>query len=109
MAEIFNFLNSEKREERKGIKVCKIKYPKPHISYRGLDIYYRIYGTNKKSRVTHMSQTFPMKKESLKPLHIPAGPESLVNYFQKGALSNSGTKPWYVDTRPNSQKLFPNI
>ena len=40
-----------------------------------------------------------------------AGPESLVNYFQKGALLGQkvALNLWYVDTRPNLQKLFPSI
>ena len=40
-----------------------------------------------------------------------AGPESLVNYFQKGAFLGQkvALNIWYVDTRPNSQILFPSI
>ena len=38
-----------------------------------------------------------------------AGPESLVNYFQKGALLGQkvALNLWNVDTRPNSQKTVP--
>ena len=37
-----------------------------------------------------------------------AGPESLKDYFQKGALlgQKAALHLWYVDTRPNSQKLL---
>ena len=40
-----------------------------------------------------------------------AGPESLVNYFQTGALlgQKAALNLWCVDTRPNSQKQFPSI
>ena len=40
---------------------------------------------------------------------IAAGSESLVNYFQKGAFLGQkvALNFWYVDTRPNLQKLFP--
>ena len=41
-----------------------------------------------------------------------AGPTSLEDYFQKGALlgQKAALHLWYVDTRPNSQKLmFPSI
>ena len=34
-----------------------------------------------------------------------AGPESLEDYFQKGA--HLALNLWYVNTRPNSQKLLP--
>ena len=44
-------------------------------------------------------------------LGTTAGPESLEDYFQKGALLGQKTalNLWYVDTRPNSLKLFPSI
>ena len=45
-------------------------------------------------------------------MYIAAGPESLVDScFQKGALlsQKAALNLWYVDTRPNSQKLFPRI
>ena len=37
-----------------------------------------------------------------------AGPESLEDYFQKGALlgQKADLNLWYVDTMPNSQKLL---
>ena len=37
--------------------------------------------------------------------------EVLEYYFQKGALlgQKAAINLWYVDTRPNSQKLFPSI
>ena len=40
-----------------------------------------------------------------------AGPTSLEDYFQKVALlgQKAALNLWYVDTRPNSQKLFPSI
>ena len=40
-----------------------------------------------------------------------AGPESLEDYFQKGALlgHTEALNLWYSNTRPNSQKLFPSI
>ena len=40
-----------------------------------------------------------------------AGPESVEDYFQKGAFLGQKATPnlWYVDTRPNSQKLFPSF
>ena len=40
-----------------------------------------------------------------------AGPESLEDYFQKGALlgQKAVKNLWCVDTRPNSQKLLPSI
>ena len=40
-----------------------------------------------------------------------AGPESLEDYFQEGALlgKKAALNLWYVYTRPNSQKLFPSI
>ena len=45
-------------------------------------------------------------------IHTPiaAGPESYEDYFQKGALlgKKAALNLWYVDTRPNSQKLFPS-
>ena len=36
-----------------------------------------------------------------------AGPESLGDYFQKGALlgQKAALNIWYLDTRPNSQKV----
>ena len=39
------------------------------------------------------------------------GPKSLEDYFQKGALlgQKEALNLWYVDTRPNSQKLLPSI
>ena len=39
---------------------------------------------------------------------ISAGPESLEDYFQKGALLGQKVvlNLWYIDTRPNSQKQF---
>ena len=42
---------------------------------------------------------------------IPAGPESLEDYFQKDTLlgQEAALHLWYVDTRPNSQKPFPSI
>ena len=42
---------------------------------------------------------------------ISAGPESLDDYFQKGALSGqkAALYLWYVDTGQISQKLFPSI
>ena len=45
-------------------------------------------------------------------MHLYAcGPQSLENYFQKGALlgQKAALNLWYVDTRPNSQKLFLSI
>ena len=59
-------------------------------------------------------------------MHSAAGPESLEDYFQKGAFlgkkgallgkegallgKKAALNLWYVaDTRPNSQKLFPSI
>ena len=44
-------------------------------------------------------------------LPYTAGAESLDDYFQKGALlaQKAALNLWYVDTRPNSQKLFPSI
>ena len=41
--------------------------------------------------------------------YITAGPESLEDFFQKGELfgQKAALNLWYVDTRPNSQKLFP--
>ena len=51
--------------------------------------------------------------------NITVGPESVVNYFQKGAILDQKAvlNLWYVDTkeislvdtRPNVQKLFPSI
>ena len=40
-----------------------------------------------------------------------AGPTSLEDYFQKGALlgQKADLNLWFVDTRANSKKLFPNI
>ena len=40
-----------------------------------------------------------------------AWPESLEDFFQKGALlgQKAALNLWYFDTRPNSQKLFPSI
>ena len=40
-----------------------------------------------------------------------AGPEPRENYFQKGVLlgQKAALNLWHVDTRPNSQKLFPSI
>ena len=40
-----------------------------------------------------------------------AGPESLKDYFQKGALlgQKAAQNLWYVDTWPNSKKPFPSI
>ena len=52
-------------------------------------------------------------KETFKKVykHNAAGPESLEDYFQNG--SPLGLKAalnlWYVDTKPNSQKLIQNI
>ena len=42
-----------------------------------------------------------------KTLALAGGPESLEDYFQKSALLNqkAALNLWYVDTRPNSQKL----
>ena len=44
-------------------------------------------------------------------IYKAAGPTSLEDYFQKGALvgQKAALNLWYVDTRPNSQKLFPSI
>ena len=46
-----------------------------------------------------------------KPLPLTAGPESLEDYFQKGAFltQKAALNLWYVDTRPNSKEMFPNI
>ena len=40
-----------------------------------------------------------------------AGPRCLEDYFQKGALlgQKAALNLWHVDTRPNSQKLFPSF
>ena len=45
------------------------------------------------------------------PKYTSAGPESLEDYFQKGALlgQKAALNLLYVDTRPNSQKLVPSI
>ena len=42
---------------------------------------------------------------------LVAGTESLEDYFHKGALlgQKAELNLKYVDTRPNSQKLFPSI
>ena len=44
-------------------------------------------------------------------MHHAAGLTSLENYFQKGELlgQKAELNLWYVDTRPNLQKLFPSI
>ena len=44
-------------------------------------------------------------------LYKAAGPTSLGEYFQKGALlgKKAALNLWFVNTRPNSQKLFPSI
>ena len=46
--------------------------------------------------------------ENISKLNPPAaGPENLVNYFQKGALlgKKAALNLWYVDNRPNSKKF----
>ena len=45
----------------------------------------------------------------LETINNAAGPESLADYFQKGALlgHKAALNLWYVVTRQNSQKLFP--
>ena len=47
----------------------------------------------------------------LKKTSSTAGQRYFEDYFQKGALlgQKAAINLWYVDTRPNSQKLFPSI
>ena len=67
--------------------------------------------------ISHMKD---VKDESMSPFFKSArritncraaGPESLVNYFQKVALlgQNFLLNLCYVETRPNSRKLYPSI